>query len=136
VDDLRGNRSWDRGWLAEVGQKATGFIATAYEPWNRRTVIWHFYVSPEYRRRGLGRRLLDVALSDGVSRGAVSAWLETSNLNVPGIDAYRRFGFELCGVDVSLYEGTEAEGEVALFLRLRLSGIQSARTRMRDETFG
>jgi ribosomal protein S18 acetylase RimI-like enzyme len=44
------------------------------------------------------------------------AWLETSNVNLPAVRAYERLGFRLCGLDTSLYEGTPAEGEVALFL--------------------
>jgi ribosomal protein S18 acetylase RimI-like enzyme len=48
-------------------------------------------------------------------RGAINLWLETSNLNVPGIRAYRRLGFELCGADATLYLGTPAASEQALF---------------------
>jgi ribosomal protein S18 acetylase RimI-like enzyme len=120
LDDLGDRRNWDRGWLAEVEGEPAGFIATAYEAWNRRAVVWHFYVSPTHRRRGIGRRLLDAAIADGVERGAASIWLETTSLNVPGVTAYRRLGFQICGLDVSLYEGTAAEGEVALFLRRQL----------------
>lgn len=43
-------------------------------------------------------------------------WLEVSNVNAPAIGSYLRMGFEVCGVDVSLYEGTEARGEVGVFM--------------------
>jgi ribosomal protein S18 acetylase RimI-like enzyme len=120
LDDFGDRRNWDRGWLAEVGGEPAGFIATAYQAWNRRAIVWHFYVSSAHRRRGIGRRLLEAAIADGVERGAASVWLETTSVNVPGVTAYRRLGFEICGLDVSLYEGTAAEEEVALFLRRQL----------------
>ena len=47
--------------------------------------------------------------------GARHIWLETSSLNVPGAAAYRGMGFELTGLDLTLYDATPAEGEVALF---------------------
>jgi ribosomal protein S18 acetylase RimI-like enzyme len=95
-------------------------VATRYEAWNRRVVIWHLYVSGEYRRRGVGGRLLETALAAAREAGARTAWLETSNLNVPAVRAYERLGFVLCGLDTTLYDGTPAEGEVALFFSRRL----------------
>jgi ribosomal protein S18 acetylase RimI-like enzyme len=68
------------------------------------------------RRRGIGRQLLETALAPAREAGARTAWVETSNLNLPGVRAYERLGFQLCGLDTSLYVGTAAEGEVALFL--------------------
>jgi hypothetical protein len=47
--------------------------------------------------------------------GARNIWLETSSLNVPGALAYWRLGFQLAGLDLTLYDATPAEGEVALF---------------------
>ena len=56
----------------------------------------------------------------GLRRGALHLWVETSNLNVPGIRAYRRMRFELCGADTTLYLGTPAANEQALFFALPL----------------
>jgi ribosomal protein S18 acetylase RimI-like enzyme len=73
-------------------------------------------VSPGHRGRGIGRRLVDRALAAAREAGAPTAWLETTNLNLPGVRAYERLGFRLCGLGTSLYDATLAEGEVALFL--------------------
>jgi ribosomal protein S18 acetylase RimI-like enzyme len=110
------DREWESTWLALDGERAVGVVSTAYEAWDRRIVIWHFYVTVGYRQLGIGRRLLEAALEAARSAGARTAWLETNNLNVPGVRAYERLGFRLCGLDTSLYRGTPAEGEVALFL--------------------
>ena len=112
----RNDRRWDSAWLALSGARPVGFVATQLEAWNGRVIVWHLYVSHDQRGQGIGRRLLETALAAAQEQGASRAWLETSNLNVPGVRAYRRMGFELVGLDVSLYDNTAAEGETALFL--------------------
>ena len=107
---------WERVWLALDGDQAVGVIATQHVMWNRRVIIWHLYVNTTHRARGIGRRLLDTALSAAREAGVRTAWLETTNLNLPGVQAYERLGFQLCGLDTSLYDATASEGEVALFL--------------------
>jgi hypothetical protein len=52
----------------------------------------------------------------GREASAVTAWAETSNVNHPGVEAYRRLGFSLCGCDATLYRGTPSEEEFALYL--------------------
>jgi ribosomal protein S18 acetylase RimI-like enzyme len=120
LDDLGEGRPWQDGWLALDRGTPAGFAATRIEPFNRRCVIWHFYVSPSHRGQGIGRRLLDRALDKAAADGATSAWLETTSLNAPGIAAYRRLGFDLCGLDMTLYNETAAVGEVALFMQKAL----------------
>jgi ribosomal protein S18 acetylase RimI-like enzyme len=107
---------WEEAWVAEDEGGVRGFIATAFGEWNRRLTIWHFYVDLGQRGRGIGRRLMAHALAEGRRRGAATAWAETSNRNFLGVQLYRRLGYELCGFDLSLYRGTPAEGEFALFL--------------------
>jgi ribosomal protein S18 acetylase RimI-like enzyme len=107
---------WERVWLALDGEEAVGVVATQDDSWNRRLIIWHLYVNPSHRRRGVARQLLDAALVAARETGARTAWLETSNLNLPAVRAYERLGFRICGLDTSLYNATPAEGEVALFL--------------------
>jgi ribosomal protein S18 acetylase RimI-like enzyme len=116
LDDLGGSeRPYDHAWVALDGERIIGFAATAFEPWNRRLVLWHLYVNPSHRGRGVARRLLQAVNEHGVERGARHVWLETSSLNVPGVAAYRALGFALSGADLTLYDGTPAEGETALF---------------------
>jgi ribosomal protein S18 acetylase RimI-like enzyme len=117
LDDLEDpERPYDRAWVAVDGEQVVGFAASSFEPWNRRLVLWHLYVNPSHRARGLARQLLEMVEEHGLERGARHLWLETSALNVPGFAAYRALGFSLTGVDLTLYDGTPAEGETALFL--------------------
>ncbi|HEY3887366.1 MAG TPA: GNAT family N-acetyltransferase [Caulobacteraceae bacterium] len=116
LDDLEDpERPYDRAWVAVEDAAIVGFAATSYASWNRRLVLWHLYVDPRVRRRGIARALLDAVDAHAIARGARNVWLETSSLNAPGVAAYRAMGFTLSGVDLTLYDATPAQGEVALF---------------------
>jgi ribosomal protein S18 acetylase RimI-like enzyme len=107
---------WQRGWVATRGHDIAGFMAVEYRAWNRRLVIWHLYVDRPHRRAGAGNALMDRAIGHGRELGATTAWLETSNLNGVGIEAYRKMGFDICGFDLTHYRGTQSEGQFAVFL--------------------
>lgn len=107
---------WDYAVVAEADGSAAGFAAVEFVPWNRRAVLWHLYVAPAHRRKGLGAQLLGQAERFARSVGARCLWLETQNVNVPAIRFYLRSGFHLCGLDESLYDpATVAPEEIALF---------------------
>ena len=116
LDDVRSDeRPWSHGFVAEDGDVCVGFAATSFEPWNKRLVLWHLYVQPAARGRSVGRQLVERVARFGQELGARHIWLETSNLNAPGVAAYRALGFGLTGIDTTLYDATPAEGEIALF---------------------
>lgn len=122
--DLRtevGNAAWDSAWVAEGPDGIVGFAATGFEDWNRRQVLLHLYVSRTFRRRGIGRELVSEAARQGRANEADHLWLETSNSNAPAVRAYEHMGFGLCGLDVTLYDGTAARGEIGLFMSQPLS---------------
>lgn len=108
--------AWDVAWVAEGPENIVGFAATRYADWNRRQVLLHLYVSPAFRRRGIGRELMVEAVRQGRANRADHVWLETSNANAPAVRAYEHMGFRLCGLDVTLYCGTPARGEIGLFM--------------------
>ena len=107
--------TWQHGWVAEVDGVIRGFATVEHEPWHARLVLWFLYIDPAFRRRGVGRALLAEVERHGREVGAHQVWLETSNVNVPGVRAYERLGYVLCGVD-SLYYGPYMPGESALYL--------------------
>ncbi|MEV1116048.1 GNAT family N-acetyltransferase [Actinosynnema sp. NPDC049800] len=102
-------------FVAADGPRVRGFVAVDLEDWHRRLVIRQVTVAPGHRGRGIGRALVEHACAHGREHGALTAWLETSSVNVPAVGAYRRLGFALCGLDTTFYRGTPAVGEVALF---------------------
>jgi GNAT superfamily N-acetyltransferase len=110
--------SWSHGWVADDGG-VHGFATVAHEAWHQRLVLWFLYVSPVWRRRGVGRALLERVEAHGREVGATHVWLETSNVNVPGVAAYERLGYALCGAD-RLYYGAYMPGEAAIYLAKQL----------------
>lgn len=109
---------WHAGWVAD-DDGVRGFAAVEHEPWHERLVLWFLYIEPAHRRRGVGRALLERVEAHGRTLGATHVWLETSSVNVPGVRAYERLGYALCGAD-ALYYGSYMPGETALFLAKRL----------------
>jgi GNAT superfamily N-acetyltransferase len=105
---------WDAGWVAEDGG-VRGFATVSYEAWHERLVLWFLYIAPAWRRRGVGRALLEQVETYGRGLGATHVWLETSNVNVPGVAAYARLGYTLCGAD-RLYYGSYMPDESAIYL--------------------
>jgi len=117
LDDLdAADRPWDTAWVAVEAERIRGFAAVGWQAWNRRLALWHLYVDRPLRRTGVGRRLVAEALAHGRSLGAAHLWLETTNLNAPGVAAYRSMGFEVTGLDLTLYDGSAARGEFAIFM--------------------
>jgi ribosomal protein S18 acetylase RimI-like enzyme len=112
MDDLA---DWPDSWVAVAGGKIVGLVALSYEQWNRRLALRHIYVDAAWRRHGVGGALLATAEARAKVLGADHIWAETSTLNVAGVAAYRAMGFHLSGFDLTLYDGTPAQGEVALF---------------------
>lgn len=111
---------WDTGWVAVDGGTIVGFAGVEYEAWHRRLVLWHLYVTRSRRGEGIGRELLARVEAHGRSLGALRVWVETSTVNVPGIAAYARLGYALCGVDETLYDATPTANEGAIYLAKRL----------------
>ena len=54
-------------------------------------------VHPDYRRRGVARKLLKEALRASIERGALSATLEVRATNEAAQSLYRDFGFDVIG---------------------------------------
>lgn len=110
----------DAVFVAADGPRVRGFVTADLEDWHRRLVITQVTVAPGHRGRGVGRALVEHACAHGRGHGALTAWLETSSVNVPAVRAYERMGFTLCGLDTTFYRGTPADGEVALFFARNL----------------
>ncbi|MEI5007905.1 GNAT family N-acetyltransferase [Streptomyces sp. PmtA] len=118
-DGADGDDSGSRTFVA-VGAdgEVAGFAAVSYSPWNRRLTIEDIEVAPGHRNRGVGHALMGHAVDFARECGAGHVWLEVTNVNAPAIHAYRRMGFAFCGLDTALYQGTESEGEQAIYMSM------------------
>lgn len=84
-----------RCWVADLDGKIVGII-----------VVWLIVdeahvatvaTDPEYRRQGIGKRLLSHALQSLILEGARSSFLEVRESNIPAQELYRKFGYEQTG---------------------------------------
>ena len=89
--------------------------------WNRSLWIREFGVAASYRRKGVGRQLMEEVAEIAKAEGLRILVCETQNTNVPAIDFYRSVGFEVDGVDLSYYTNRDVEGEVAIFMKRKLA---------------
>ena len=124
LDDLdAADKLWDTAWVVTEAGRIRGFAAVGWQAWNRRLALWHLYIDRPLRRKGVGRRLVAAAVAHGRGLGAAHLWLETSNVNAPGVAAYQALGFALNGLDLTLYDGSAARGEFAIFMSLPLEVV-------------
>jgi len=94
-------------WVAEMGALVVGLL-----------VIWHILdeshiasiaVHPEYRRQGIGRKLLSAGLQAALERGSAQATLEVRTGNLAAIELYRQLHFEEVGRRPKYYQDTHED---------------------------
>jgi ribosomal protein S18 acetylase RimI-like enzyme len=78
--------------LLRVRDQIVGVLVLKHE--EDQTFIWSVAVHPEYQRRGLGLRLLELAEQEARTRDYQSIRLYTNSLFVENIALYRWFGYE------------------------------------------
>ena len=78
-------------------------------------------VVPAFRRRGVGRALVEAAAAEAVRRGAAALYLEVAEDNPDAIALYESTGFEAAGLRRAYYARLGARPADALVLRRRLN---------------
>jgi ribosomal protein S18 acetylase RimI-like enzyme len=106
---------------AYLDGKIVGVVLMENLAWNNSLHIEDIEVSPEHRGHGIGRMLLKKAVESAGTMKARVITLETQNTNYPAIRFYRKNGFEIDCIDLSLYTNEDAErGEVAIIMKRKL----------------
>ena len=84
-----------RCWVAELDGKVVGMIVVwlIVEEAHVATIATH----PDYRRQGIGKRLLAHALRHLIDDGARSSFLEVRESNLAAQEMYRKFGYKESG---------------------------------------
>jgi [ribosomal protein S18]-alanine N-acetyltransferase len=82
-------------------------------------------VHPDYRRQGIGRRLLAISLLECQARGALSALLEVRRGNLAAQKLYQQFGFIEAGVRPRYYQDNHEDAVLLTLERLDPEKLKS-----------
>src|SRR5574341_171716 len=74
--------------------------------------ILNLAVHPHYRRKGMGRRLLEYYMRRAEERGAAKAFLEVRRSNSPAIELYKALGFYIVSVRPRYYSNNHEDAIV------------------------
>jgi GNAT superfamily N-acetyltransferase len=107
-----------RFFMAMDGERAAGGAAVVLnspevhmlENRSNLAVLWDIRVQPEYRGRGVGRKLFQQAVLWAREQGCTQLKIETQNVNVPACRFYARQG---CHLGAILRYGYAANPQVA-----------------------
>lgn len=98
---------------AVSGEMLAGYIAVGLQPSIGEMEVYNIAVAEPFRRLGIGKKILKLALAAASRCGAEQALLEVRVSNTPAIALYRSLGFTQAGVRAGYYYDT---GEDALVL--------------------
>ena len=108
-------------FLAYCDQRIAGEIHLRRN-WNDFAYIEDIVVDVNYRRRGVGRLLIEKTIHWAKDKRLPGLILETQNNNVAACMLYQACGFELSGFDRRLYQGLNPHSEeIALYWYLIFS---------------
>ena len=122
-DILHSQKALEAGWSigAFDGDELAAIAIAEPEKWNDTLRIWEFHVVESYRGEGIGRQMMERLAERATLAGLRAMVVETQNTNVPAIRFYRKAGFAIEGIDISLYTNHDyPDGEIAVFMKRRL----------------
>ncbi len=112
-----------RCWVAEVDGKLLGMIVVwlIVEEAHVATLATH----PDYRRRGIAKKLLMHALRELIKEGARSSFLEVRASNTAAQEMYRKFGYMESGVRRRYYRDNDEDAILMTLDSLKVERIVS-----------
>ncbi len=103
--------------VAELNKKVVGYV-TVMELEGGDAKIMSIAVKKEFRRMGIGSKLLDEAIKWCRARGKRRLLLEVRVSNIPAQNLYKKKGFSVIGVTPNYY----SDGEDAYIMSLNFEG--------------
>ena len=105
-----------RCWVAEFDGRVVGMLVgwLIVDEIHIATIATH----PDYRKQGIGKKLLALALDSAREEGAVSSFLEVREGNTVALEMYRKFGYVEDGRRESYYKDND---ETAILMSAQLN---------------
>ena len=106
------------------GNLLVGLIIAEGHKWNRSLFVHEFHVAETHRNQSIGKRLMECVAEKASRTGFRIIVCETQNTNPTAINVYRKLGFKVEGIDISLYSNQDyPNGEIAIFMKRPLCTI-------------
>ena len=100
------------------GDLLVGLIIAEEHQWNGSLFVHEFHVAETHRKQNIGERLMECVVEKAGRAGLRIIVCETQNTNPTAISVYRKLGFRVEGIDISLYSNQDyPEGEIAIFMK-------------------
>lgn len=109
-------------YVVEAGETTAGY-AVIYSVLDESEVA-RIAVSPEFRRKGVAGLLLDTVISEGVSNGTVTWYLEVRKSNLAARALYQKKGFRDIGIRKGFYENPKEDAVLMTLSLETVSGVQ------------
>ena len=118
--------SASRCWVAELDGKIVGMIVVwlIVDEAHVATIATH----PDFRRQGIGTKLLSHALRLMMDEGAISSFLEVRESNFSAQEMYRKFGYEVSGRRPRYYKDNNEDA-----ILMNLASLKVERLIFEDE---
>jgi len=84
----------DRAWICELDNNIIGFVLLMHRE-NNTAQLRYFYLEPEYRGIGLGKKLMQLYMDFLKEKGYQSSYLWTTHELHSAASLYKRHGFRL-----------------------------------------
>lgn len=88
------NPDRDRVWVVEHGERIVGFMLLMHRE-NNTAQLRYFYLEPDYRGIGLGKKLMSLYMDFFLQCGYASCYLWTTHEQDRAVQLYSRHGFKL-----------------------------------------
>jgi [ribosomal protein S18]-alanine N-acetyltransferase len=105
-----------RCWVAELDGRVVGMLVGWFivDEIHIATIATH----PDFRKQGIGEKLLAFALQSAKDEGAISSFLEVRESNTVALELYRKFGYVEDGRREGYYKDN---GETAILMSAPLN---------------
>lgn len=112
-----------RCWVAEVDGKIVGMIVVwlIVDEAHVATLATH----PDFRRRGIAKKLLSYGLRGLIEEGAQSSFLEVRASNIAAQEMYRKFGYEESGIRRRYYRDNDEDAILMTLNSLKVERLVS-----------
>lgn len=94
-------------YVSEVNGEETGIIVIQYMEWNNTLLIHDLYIDKQFKRKGIGSTLFEIAQKRARELGVRMIVLETQSSNFPAIQFYLKNGFQLIGLNLNSYSNED-----------------------------